>query len=651
MMAPGATVGRYVVKRKLAEGGMAEIFVAAAQGPEGFSKDVVLKVVRSFLASDPQFIEMFIAEARLASKLNHANVVQIFDFGKHEDSYYLAMEYVRGASLWVLRQRCKAQALRITPLLVAEIGAQVARGLHYAHSLVDRGTPLAIVHRDVTPHNVLLSFDGAVKLTDFGIAKASTTHTAPGMLKGKFAYMAPEQARGEVVDARADLFALGIVMWEFLTGTRLFDLPNEVHTLRAVQDQLIVPPHRLNPDVPEALSAIVMRALERTTAARWPNAFELERALAMFVLSTAKTPEDASVARFVQAVLAEEYASTVRSGTVTELPISEVVRRPAPAADALAMGSTLLFDRASQGALKPTEPLPGVAVKREPAASVRGSSAATEPLEGYRVTRAARGTEPLPRRPDTARHRQATPVEPPRAPTEPLPPRGPRPVEALPDVHTDPESRDPTPLMVPAIPAPPAGARLATYEVEAPEPEAQPRSSARLWAVIVVGLAITLGGGWVVLRDPAEPEAPVAEAPPPPRAQKAGPVVPEPAGPTPAALPFVPEYTEPPARAVDAGATTEAGATLVPRPAATPAHVESEARGVLVINARPFASVYLNGTKVKDVEAVGRIPLRAGTWKVGLWHPRLSRDFTVTVKAGETVTLDFDAMAAPPPPP
>lgn len=139
MLEPGTQIGRYVVSRKLAEGGMAEIYLASALGPEGFSKEVVIKVVRSFLATDPQFVQMFIAEARLASRLNHANVVQIFDFGKHEDTYYLAMEYVRGASLWDLRQRCRQQGTPFPPTLAAELGVQISRGLQYAHSLSDKG--------------------------------------------------------------------------------------------------------------------------------------------------------------------------------------------------------------------------------------------------------------------------------------------------------------------------------------------------------------------------------------------------------------------------------------------------------------------------------------------------------------------------------
>ena len=248
-LAAGTPIGKYVVRRKLAEGGMAEIYLAAALGPEGFEKDVVIKRVRPGLAGDPEFVRMFIAEARVASRLNHANLVHIFDFDKHEDTYYLAMEYVRGHSLWELRRRCQERGVAIPPMLVAQIGMEVARGLAYAHRLTDGGQSLNLVHRDVTPHNVLLSFDGAVKLTDFGIAKAGGHATTSGMLKGKFAYMSPEQARGDALDARTDVFALGVTLWELLTGARLFEGDGDVAVLRAVQERLIVPPARLNPGV------------------------------------------------------------------------------------------------------------------------------------------------------------------------------------------------------------------------------------------------------------------------------------------------------------------------------------------------------------------------------------------------------------------
>ncbi|NOK38878.1 protein kinase, partial [Corallococcus exercitus] len=296
----GTHVGKYVVRRKLAEGGMAEIFLCTARGPEGFEKEVVIKRVRAFLASDPDFVQMFIAEARLASRLNHANVVQIFDFDKHEDTYYLAMEYVRGCSLWELRKRSKEAMTPMPPVLVAHIGAEVARGLHYAHRLRVNGELLNLVHRDVTPHNVLVSYDGAVKLTDFGIAKAGNKLTNPGVLKGKFAYMSPEQARGESVDVRTDVFALGVVLWELLTGGRLFQGDSEIAVLRAVQESTIVPPARLNPDVPPDLDAAICRALERDLSKRFQTAGELERALAQCVLNHARSVDDTDVGAFVR---------------------------------------------------------------------------------------------------------------------------------------------------------------------------------------------------------------------------------------------------------------------------------------------------------------------------------------------------------------
>ncbi len=346
MLAPGTSIGRYEIKRRLAEGGMAEVYLAQATGPEGFAKEVVIKVVRSFLSSDQQFIDMFIAEARLSSRLNHANVVQIFDFGKHEQSYFIAMEYVRGTSLFDLRQRCRDRGIPFPPTLVAEIGAQVARGLQYAHSLSDKGKPLGIVHRDVTPHNVLLSFDGAVKLTDFGIAKASTTHTAPGVLKGKFAYMAPEQARGEMVDSRTDIFALGVVLWEMLTGGRLFDGDSELAVLRAVQESLIAPPNRLNTDVPNELSDIVLKALSRPPIDRFQSAFEFDKALGTFVLRAAKSVEDTSVSLFLQQVYADDIAA--EENPLTPIATPAVQRGVVPQASSFGTGDTLAVDRSSE---------------------------------------------------------------------------------------------------------------------------------------------------------------------------------------------------------------------------------------------------------------------------------------------------------------
>jgi serine/threonine-protein kinase len=357
-LAAGTPIGKYVVRRKLAEGGMAEIYLAAVLGPEGFEKDVVIKRVRPGLADDPGFVRMFIAEARVASRLNHANLVHIFDFDKHEDTYYLAMEYVRGHSLWELRRRCQERGVPIPPTLVAQIAMEVARGLAFAHRLTENGRSLGLVHRDVTPHNVLLSFDGTVKLTDFGIAKAGTRATASGVLKGKFAYMSPEQARGDPVDPRTDVFALGVTCWELLTGARLFEGDGDVAVLRAVQESLIAPPARLNPNVPAALDAVVMRALERDPTRRWPTAHEMERALAEFLMGAARSLEDTDVGAFLRRMFPEEIGVAEGAAGTTSIPISLSTSSGRVSPAGAATVSPAVTSHAALTELHPAEPEP-----------------------------------------------------------------------------------------------------------------------------------------------------------------------------------------------------------------------------------------------------------------------------------------------------
>jgi len=327
---PGTLIGRYVVVRKLAEGGMAEIFLAAAQGPEGFEKEVVIKRIRSGFAGDPSFIQMFVEEAKVVSRLNHANIVQIIDFARHEETYYLAMEYVRGRSLSEAHKRARELSVPLPPVLVAHLGQEVARGLAYAHRLSDGGRPLELVHRDVTPHNVLLSYDGAVKLTDFGIAKASNRATNSGMLKGKFAYMSPEQARGERVDPRTDVFALGVTLWELLTSGRLFDSESDIGVLRAVQEREVLAPSVLNPEVDEELDRVILRALERDVSRRYQSAQELERALAHVVLRTARSPDDTDVGAWMRELFPIEAKRAEPSVSRSMPPPQDPGRRPTP---------------------------------------------------------------------------------------------------------------------------------------------------------------------------------------------------------------------------------------------------------------------------------------------------------------------------------
>ena len=298
---------------------MAEIFLAQSRGPEGFEKQVVIKRIRAPLADDPSFVQMFIAEARVASKLNHANIVHIFDFDQHQDTYYLAMEYVRGKSLAEVHRRARNLGRNVPPVLAAQVALEVARGLAYAHRLTDHGQPLGLVHRDDTPHNVLISYEGAVKLTDFGIAKASNRASTAGMLKGKFAYMAPEQARGEAVDSRTDIFALGITLWELLSGARLFDGDSDLAVLRAVQEREISSPGLSNPEVAPPLAALVMRALQRDAARRFQTAAEMERSLLQYVISSTRSPEDTDVGLFVRSLFPDESSADEDSEPVVPL--------------------------------------------------------------------------------------------------------------------------------------------------------------------------------------------------------------------------------------------------------------------------------------------------------------------------------------------
>jgi serine/threonine-protein kinase len=617
MLAPGTEVGRYVVRRKLAEGGMAEIFVARVIGPEGFSKDVVIKVVHGFLSRDQQFVQMFIDEARLASKLNHANVVQIFDFGKHGDSYYLAMEYVRGISLWDLRKRCRDEGIPFPPTLAAEICAQVARGLQYAHSLTEGGQKMGVVHRDVTPHNVLLSFDGAVKLTDFGIAKATSSQTAPGMLKGKFAYMSPEQSRGEKVDARTDVFALGIVLWEMLTGGRLFSGDSDLAVLRAVQESLIAPPSRINPDVPAELSDIVMKALSRAPEERFQTAFEFERALANHVLRSAKSVEETSVALFLQQVWKEQAEPP---SLETDLPSDATLEED----DGVGLGRTV----ARGGKTQTATPAPRAAPEKT----------LTTPA----------GPQPLPRLNDDDDDDPSVPTEdhrPLRAKvkTEQMPAA--KPSRKLPPLQV----AEPSVVLRDSVKTLPQGARqhepeqgvgrvsvdrssLSTEQLGPPPTRSKtPMLAIGVMALVVVGLGIG------VAVTPKNEPAPVVVAETPP-------VDPPP---TPSAEPKV-EEKAPPALAVDdvpvAPTPVEPKVAAVPASKPEPVKVVAPVvkKGFILVKAVPFATVTIQGRSY-EVTGVKTLPAPAGTYEISLAHPKRKVKENVTVTPNGTTNVTFSA--------
>lgn len=286
--------GRYLLQEKVGGGGMATVYRATFSVEGGFEKEVALKVIRGELSEDPQFIRMFLDEARLSGSLSHPNVVQTFDFGQVDGIYYLAMELVRGRTLAAILEALRDNRLRLGTAASLFVAKELARALDYAHRAVGAdGRSLGIVHRDVSPQNVLVSREGHVKLADFGIAKAALRSqvTQPGRVRGKCSYMAPEQAKGLEVDARADVFALGAVLWECLVGRRLFDGPTDAAVLLEVIEKDIPPPSRFVQGLPPEVNRTVLRLLERDPQSR-PSSGTAYRELADLAFRLARSPED-----------------------------------------------------------------------------------------------------------------------------------------------------------------------------------------------------------------------------------------------------------------------------------------------------------------------------------------------------------------------
>jgi serine/threonine protein kinase len=295
---PGAKpYGKYYLFDRIGVGGMAEVFLAVAIGPQGFQRTLVIKRMLSHLSQDGAFVKMFIDEAKLCGLLSHPNLVQIFEFGQIDESFFIAMEHVQGETLLAVQAKL-AEERRIAPVAASlEIMRQVCLGLNYAHGLQSAtGQPLGIVHRDISPSNLMLSFHGGVKILDFGIARVTEeireTKTQAGTMKGKVAYMSPEQVRMEQIDNRSDIFAAGIVLHEMLTGRRLFKSGNEFTGAKLVLEAVIPLPSSVNPDVPASIDPIVMRALERRSEARYQTAGEMAEDLEKALFEMRASPHE-----------------------------------------------------------------------------------------------------------------------------------------------------------------------------------------------------------------------------------------------------------------------------------------------------------------------------------------------------------------------
>ncbi|HYU16430.1 MAG TPA: serine/threonine-protein kinase [Candidatus Acidoferrum sp.] len=324
---------RYTITERVDSGGMAEVFRGVAESLQGFKKNVAIKRILPNLAKNKKFVAMFLDEAKLSLYLQHANIVQVFDIGQSQNSYFLVMEFVDGCNLKALTDRLKQRAGRIEIPQAIYLMVEACKALSYAHHAEnpETGEPLRIVHRDISPPNFLLSKMGEVKLVDFGLAKANSQieSTDPGVVKGKFSYLSPEAASGREVDARADIFAIGILLWEMFTGRRLFYGDTDYQTVELVRQARIPSVAALNPDVEPELEAVVRKSLARDPKDRYQEAADLGDALAQYLFSRRMkvTARDiAALVRDVQIELARRRSLAPQESIIDVLIQDEMAK-------------------------------------------------------------------------------------------------------------------------------------------------------------------------------------------------------------------------------------------------------------------------------------------------------------------------------------
>src|SRR5262245_695642 len=305
---------RYRITERVAAGGMAEVFRGVAESMRGFKKNIAIKRILPALTKNKKFVAMFLDEARLSLSLQHANIVQVFDIGHTEDTYFIVMEYVDGCDLKSLLEWRRRISRRVPIANVLYIITEICKGLSYAHELLnpDTGKPLGIVHRDISPPNVLMSKQGEIKVVDFGLAKATSQVeiTDPGVVKGKMSYLSPEAARGEEVDHRADICAVGILLYEMLTGKRLFYGETDYQTVELVRNAKIPPIKPQNPQVEQELEDLVREALAKRKEDRFQNATDIQDALAQYTYSRGLKVISRDIAELVRQCLEDRRAQS-----------------------------------------------------------------------------------------------------------------------------------------------------------------------------------------------------------------------------------------------------------------------------------------------------------------------------------------------------
>ncbi|MDP1919294.1 MAG: protein kinase [Myxococcales bacterium] len=648
-------LGKYTLLRKLAAGGMAEVFLSRVAGPAGFEKTVVVKRILGHLAEDPSFIAMFLAEAKLAAQLNHPNVVQVFDFGEQEGTWFLVMELIDGLNLRHLFRKA-AEKGEYLPIGVAlKIAIMALEGLAYAHEFADpsTGEPLALVHRDVSPDNILVGRNGAVKVVDFGIAKAANqTHlTRTGTVKGKFSYMPPEQLQGQPLDKRADVFAMGIVLYELLTARKPFDTSNDAVVVRAILYENFVPLRTYRVDAPEALEQILSRALAKDVSQRYADcramAADLEKLL--LVRSESATPYE--ISQLVQrlggpsTIAIAPTPKPVPSISVGAPTLPPNPHGSAPQAATMPMEPTLSPAKTAIEVMPPPPPPQTMAGATTPHPQVK----VVEPSLGAFATMPTPGPReapPLgPAPAEAPRPTMAVPAPYVGSPSQPgvaAPGGGAPSFDAIPPA---PEwaapPRDPalatttpgwaqTPLHRPAAPA--AKRTLVVLE-EVPEK----RSSAVLWVAAGVAAVIGMTGTWAYLSTRERPPVVVKIEPAvtPPVVEA------EPVKPLPVVV-VTPPPVEPVAEVIDAGLVVATADQPVkppknrPKPKVDVPPPPPAANDELVdFRVRPFGSVTVDGKALGDTP-FPPVKLAPGAHRVQVVNRDLNKTVTRTfeVKAG-----------------
>jgi serine/threonine-protein kinase len=616
--------GKYELVRRIAAGGMAEIYLAASGGPEGFKKHVAIKRILPQFADNDEIVAMFLDEARLVARFNHPNIVQVFDLGTIDDCYFVSMEYIHGASLARVLQECTRQGRTIPVEIAAKIVSLVCDGLEYAHTFKETdGTPLDLVHRDINPQNIMLSYEGGVKLLDFGIAKAASNlyHTRTASLKGKAAYMSPEQVTRKVrLDHRSDIFSLGATLYSLVTGKRPFSGDGELEMLMAVVQEPTPDPRELIADLPDDLVAVVARAMEKERDRRFASARAMGTALEQLLRRLGLVVDGYALGSFLRQLLPPQDGVVGYSV-------------PSPAT----------------GTVRITRPAPEPAPEPAPATAV-GSG--TGPPGDATDTTAALATAPWVRSPEAR----------PEVPTEPL---------LLPRRPAEP---------APAVPPPDAEPATAPAAAATPAAPLPVKRSGRAWVGGLAGLAgllvVSAGVFWwrgsIGRTDPVPAgPAPIGAPAPAPAAPAAAASAPQAAAtPVTAAMPATGAPL--PAPGPDAGAgTPPAAATGAKGPAVAPtgpdrargtaparrpkvravaavgprtSSEEAQRFGLLQVFVKPFGEVFVDGKSHGLTPLDGPVRLRAGEHTLRVRCDRTGKQETrrVRIEADRTRVATID---------